>query len=277
MYKTFYIFLFFILFCCEAKTQTEYITNGSFEQIDSCYGNYAPIGLDVFEWSGCKGWSNPIASSSDLWCFGGKMGIENPPNVGGFYQYARSGNNYTGIFIGFQSFYNYREYIQTQLTQQLSTGKFYEINFYLSSNAGSCSISEIGVKFYDVKLKDLSKFQLTKLEGNIEADVTNDKTNFIKDTLGWQKITLNYKAKGNENFMVMGCFIDSLNLVCDYSCDTSGWIGQIFPGDYIFIDDVSIIELPFKDPIIPNVFSPNNDGAIDNWYLDLSGYENISY
>ena len=205
------------------------------------------------------------------------MGIENPPNVGGFYQYARSGNNYTGIFIGFQSFYNYREYIQTQLTQQLSTGKFYEINFYLSSNAGSCSISEIGVKFYDVKLKDLSKFQLTKLEGNIEADVTNDKTNFIKDTLGWQKITLNYKAKGNENFMVMGCFIDSLNLVCDYSCDTSGWIGQIFPGDYIFIDDVSIIELPFKDPIIPNVFSPNNDGANDNWYLDLSGYENISY
>ena len=255
----------------------EYITNGSFEQIDSCYGNYTPIGLDVFEWSGCKGWSNPIKSSSDLWCYNGKMGNYSPPGNPPGYQYARTGNNFAGILISdVGNNYNYREYVQNKLTQALTIGKHYEINFYVSSNAGSCNISEIGIKFYNNKISDLTKLQLTKLKGNVEADVTNSKNNFIKDTLGWQKISLKYKATGNENFIVIGCFIDSLNLVCDYTCDTSGWIGQIFPGDYLFIDDVSITETPIQTFEFPNVFTPNNDLINDVWLCDLSIYANVS-
>ncbi len=255
----------------------EYITNGSFEQIDSCYGNYAPIGLDVFNWSGCKGWSNPIKSSSDLWCYNGKMGIYYPPGNPPGYQYARTGNNFAGILISdVGNNYNYREYVQNKLVQSLTIGKYYEINFYVSSKAGSCNISEIGVKFYNNQLSDLTKLQLTKLKGNVDADVTNPKNNFITDTLGWQKISLTYKATGYEHFLVIGCFIDSLNLVYDYTCDTTGWIGQIFPGDYIFIDDISIVEQVTIAPVIPNVFSPNNDAVNDLWFCDFSNYDTVN-
>ena len=245
--------------------------------MDSCYGNYAPIGLDVFNWSGCKGWSNPIKSSSDLWCYNGKIGVYYPPGLTPGYQFARTGSNMAGFLISDAgNFYNYREYVQNKLSQSLINNVHYQISFYLSSNAGSCNISEIGVKFYNSKYSDLTKLQITKLFGNVEADVTNDKANFIKDTLSWQKITLNYKATGTENYIIIGCFIDSLNLVCDYTCDTTGWIGQIFPGDYMYIDDVSIIESPYQEPNISNVFTPNNDGINDVWKLDLTDYENIT-
>lgn len=265
-----------MLFCCEAKTQTEYITNGSFEQIDSCNGCIANLGFDIFEWSGCKGWSNPIYSSSDLWCTNGKVCSVQPPSLLGYYQYPRTGNNLAGFYIGFAgNFYNYREYLQNELSQKFTSGKNYEISFYVSSNAGSCNISEIGLKFYPSKFNDLSKLQLTPLTCNISADVANNQANFITDTLGWQKVTFNYKANGTENYVIIGCFVDSINLISDYSCDTTGWNGQIFPRDYIFIDDVSIIELPFEDPIIPNIFTPNQDGVNDIWKVDLSFFKNV--
>ncbi len=273
MNKPFYIFLFLILFCCEAKTQTDYITNGSFEQIDSCYGQPANIGFDVFAWSGCTGWSNPIASSSDLWCENPKIGTFIPPSLPTGFQNAHSGKNFAGFLIGDAgNLYNYREYIQNKLSQSFVDGNNYEISFYVSSNVGSCNISEIGVKFYNQKLNNSTSLNLT----NVIPDILNDKTNFITDTLDWKKIVLNYKANGFENYIVIGCFTDSTDLNYDISnCDTTGWIGQIFPRDYIYIDDVSIIELPLLEPLFPNIFTPNNDGVNDVWKIDLRGYENI--
>ena len=262
------------MFCCEAKTQTEYITNGSFEQIDSCYGNIANLGFDVFEWSGCKGWSNPIKSSSDLWCPNGKLGLLEPPNVGLGYQNPKSGKNMAGFFISDVFVKNYREYIQNKLNQQLKAGLNYEINMFVSSRNSFCSISEIGVKFFNSKYQDINALWLT----NLIPDVVNDSNNFIIDSLHWQKITMNYTAIGNENYLIIGCFSDSINLnYTMINCDTTFWNGDNFASDYIFIDDVSIIEAPFIEPIFPNVFSPNNDGINDSWNLDLNGYENISY
>lgn len=261
------------MFCCEAKTQTEYITNGSFEQIDSCYGNIANLGFDVFEWSGCAGWSNPIKSSSDLWCTNGKLGLLEPPNVGLGYQNPKSGKNMAGFFISDVFIKNYREYIQNKLNQQLKAGLIYEINMFVSSRNSFCSLSEIGVKFSNAKYQDVNALWLT----NLIPDAVNDSNNFITDSLHWQKVRMNYRAFGNENYLIIGCFSDSLSLKYTMSnCDTTFWNGGNYASDYIFIDDVSIMELPFIEPIIPNVFSPNNDGANDTWGLDLSGYENIN-
>ncbi len=263
-----------MLFYCEAKTQTEYITNGSFEQIDSCYGQPANIGFDVFAWSGCYGWSCPIASSSDLWCENPKIGTFIPPSLPTGFQNAHRGKNFAGFLIGDAgNLYNYREYIQNKLSQSLVDGNNYEISFYVSSNVGSCNISEIGVKFYNQKLNNSTLLNLT----NVIPDKLNDKTNFITDTLGWKKIVLNYKATGYENYIVIGCFTDSTLLYYDISnCDTTGWIGQIFPRDYIYIDDVSISEMPFQSPIIPNVLTPNSDLINDVWRCDFSAFETVN-
>jgi gliding motility-associated-like protein len=262
------------MFCCEAKTQTEYITNGSFEQIDSCNGCIANLGFDVFEWSGCKGWSNPIYSSSDLFCTNGIVCTLVPPNVGIGFQYPNSGNNMAGFFISDSHVINYREYIQNNLSQTLKTGINYEITMFVSSRNSVCSISEIGVKFFSQKYSDNNALWLT----NLVPDAVNDTANYITDSLGWQKITMHYRSNGSENYMVIGCFADSVHLKYTMSnCDTTFWNGGNYASDYIFIDDVSIIDLPFQEPVFPNIFTPNNDGVNDVWEVDLSGYENINF
>ena len=263
------------MFCCEAKTQTEYITNGSFEQIDSCYGYNASIGFDVFEWAGCVGWSIPISSSSDLWCQNPKLGIITPPLIfGAGYQYPRSGNNMSGILIGDNGYANYREYVQNKLTQTLKPNQNYVVEFYLSKGVMPCTTNKFGVKFFDTKHYDMSTYWLTSLK----PDAENEITNFITDTLGWQKVSMEYKANGTEKYVVIGCFADSLNLTLEPNgCDTTGnGVPYVYGVGYFFIDDVSIKEIGSLTPIIPNVFTPNNDLVNDVWKSDFSSFENVN-
>ena len=267
--KAFYIFLFIILFCSEAKTQTEYITNGSFEQIDSCYGTVSYLGFDVFQWSGCTGWSCPIGSSSDLWCENPKVGNVTPPNVIAGYQIPRTGNNMSAIVVNSGIVQNYREYIQNKLSQSLQVGKKYNLTFYIAFNNIDCISTQFGVKFYNQQLNDLSRLWLT----DILADATNDTTKVRFDTLNWQLITIPFTANGNEKFAVIGNFEDSTKLSYSLPCDTSFWGNLHMAGGYYFIDDVSIIEMPFQEPIFPNIFTPNNDGINDVWRCDFSNFE----
>lgn len=273
MNKAFYIIIFLLLFCSEAKTQTEYITNGSFEQIDSCYGCIANLGFDVFEWSGCNGWSNPIYSSSDLWCTNGKICVGQPPNVGLGFQYPKTGSHMAAFFISDVFVLNYREYIQNKLSQPLKIGKSYDINMFVSSRNSFCSISEIGVKFFNQKYSNMNATWLT----NLVPDAINDTANYITDSLGWQKITMQYRANGNENYIVIGCFADSVNIKYTMSnCDTTFWNDGNYASDYIFIDDVSIKEIEPLAPVIPNVFTPNNDLVNDVWQCDFLNFETVN-
>ncbi len=275
MNKPFYIIIFLLLFCCEAKTQTEYITNGGFEQIDSCYGCTSAIGFDVFQWTGCKGWSIPISSSSDLWCNGGIQCSVNPPNIVGIgYQFPRTGNNMAGILLGDNGYANYREYIQNKLMLSLTQNRNYLVEFYMSKAYMPCTTNKIGIKFFDSKYSDMSTYWLT----NLQPDAENETTNFITDTLGWQKVSMEYKANGNEKYIVIGSFADSLNLTLEPNgCDTSGiGVSYVLGVGYFFIDDVSIKEIEPLAPIIPNVFTPNSDLLNDIWRCDFSTFENVS-
>lgn len=272
----FFFLLFIVILCCETKgqNQVEYITNGSFEQTDSCYGNFAGIGFDVFEWSGCKGWSVPTKSSSDLWCQNPKIGNVVPPLIpGSGYQLARSGQNFSGILLGDNGYANYREYIENKLQQTLKANRTYTIEFYLSKGVMPCTTNKFGVKFFNTEYHDMTTYWLT----NLMPDAENDTSNFITDTLGWQKVSMQYKAVGYENYVVIGCFADSLNLTLEpFGCDTTGSQGYVYGIGYVFIDDVSIKEIEPVVPVIPNVFTPNSDLLNDVWQSDFSAFETVN-
>lgn len=256
-------FILFITFGQTTNCQTNLITNGSFEDIDSCYGQPAGIGFDVFEWSGCDGWSNPIASSSDLWCPFSPGGSQ-PPNLFTGFQYPRNGQNMAGFVVSDPAlgFSNYKEYLQNELTANLTQGKTYNIRAYINlaySDMYTCYISNFGVKFSSTKIDNNSIYWLDSLN----YDAQNNFNNYFKDTTGWTEITLQYTANGTEKYMILGSFTNTMqnNILFENQCDT---LGSGITGGYFYIDDVSLTEIPFIAEF-PNVFTPNNDGVNDSW------------
>ena len=252
------------------QAQQNLITNGSFEIIDLCYGDPAPIGFDVFQWSGCDGWYVPSIASSDLWCENPVFGISTPPFITGVgFQYPRTGENMAGLIIYDVVYPNYREYIQNKLTTNLEKNKYYIFSLFINTvdttyNATSC----IQAYFSSIIINQLFSYNTLPLIPQFK----NESSNFILDTLEWIKITGIYKAIGNEQYVVIGCFDDSASIVVR---DTNSFTAA---GVYSFIDDVSLVEAPFSINI-PNVFTPNNDGFndifqpeiinIDDWEMKI--------
>lgn len=257
-----YTVLFFSAVCGYAQNLVQ---NGSFEDIDSCYGNVSNLGDDIFYWSGCNGWSNPIRSSSDLWCENPIVGIYSPPSLitVGAFQFPRTGNNMAGIYISSSvGFENYKEYVQNELVSELEFGKTYEITFFVNrSNKDeyTCHFSNIGALFTENKIFSSTALWLDSLDYSVK----NNTSNFLSDTLDWVEVKLLYTAQGNEKFVTIGSFNSTYQNDIDFSnqCDTTGFG---FTGGYFFIDDVSLIETPFIAEF-PNVFTPNNDGVNDSW------------
>lgn len=255
--------LILVLFPFVGETQN-LITNPSFEIIDSCYGGVSPIGFDVFEWTGCDGWSCPIASSSDLWCENGVFSSANPPDIVGLgYQQPRTGENMAGILENGGVIISYREFVQNELVQPLDGNMLYRLSFYHSPLKVDCSINQLGALALTNKMDNNSDLDLSHLTPNGVSDINQ----FIGDTSAWNYCEIIFKANGGEKFIVIGNFQDSTNATYAEPCDTSFWNGLSYAGNYFFLDDFSLEKIPFEYKI-PNVFTPNNDGIND--FFDLN-------
>jgi gliding motility-associated-like protein len=258
---------YFVLICLlygNSLTAQNLISNPSFEAIDSCYGYPAPIGFDVFDWSGCNGWSIPIKSSIDLWCENPIIGNQSPPYVVG-YQMPKHGGNMAGIMVGDPIMLDYREYVQNELTESLLPGKKYRLNFYYSvwagKASGACPANQLEVFATNSKFNDTSMYWLSHLN----PIGSSDPNKFIDDTLNWSSCEIEFTALGGEKYLIIGNFQKNSNASYNYPCDSTGWVDTILIGDYYYLDDFSLYEVP-ESVTIPNVFSPNKDEVNDTFY-----------
>lgn len=254
------VFILLLFFLPIVRSQN-LITNPSFEDIDSCYGQPAGIGFDVFEWSGCVGWSCPTNASSDLWCENPLFGTLTPPFIPGVgYQVPLTGNNYAG-FLSFElTNQNYREYVQNKLISPLEVNQYYQFSFYISTNEDSINYSSCIQAYFSLNPTFSSSYYSLPLNPQWK----NNSQNYIIDTLNWYLVTGVFKANGGENFVTIGCFDDSTNMIMfDKDPNTTSDL-------YYFIDDISLIKAPIEISF-PNIFTPNNDDVNDKFEPKLIG------
>lgn len=117
-----YIKIFFILFSTQLLSQN-LVQNPSFENTGFCAET-----IGYFD-KNPRHWSTPTRGSTDIFseCAKEKVGV--PNNFNGM-QEAKSGKNYAGFYL--HSDQNYREYIQSQLSEKLEKDVTYKVSFYVS-------------------------------------------------------------------------------------------------------------------------------------------------
>ncbi len=257
-----------MLFCCEAKTQTNLVYNGDFEIYDMCPLNPSTPGDLQIEH--CLGWTAPTKlATSDYFNICNNSGTKLagvPKNLLG-YQQPYNGNGYCGFFAsivdsGSGQPYIYREYIQTRLVQKLENNKMYNFSFYVSSSglSNTHSLIKVGALFSS------SNYTANTFAPIFESPQIVNKTMFLSDTLNWIKIEGSFESNGNEEYLTIGYFenetIDTLN----NHYDSFNPYYRIL--SYYYVDGLTLKELPCNVNI-PNVFTPNNDKINDEFKLEM--------
>lgn len=250
------------------------ILNGDFEVYSSC-----PTGFSTpfdNQLNHCEDWYFPTDGTSDYFnTCAISTPVSIPSNFAGF-QETYSGNGYTGIWAN-ESFFGAlfdcsngsktsysREYIQQELDIPLSIDSIYHVSFFISlaDSLGGYAVKNIGLKFSEENLQSSCFRPIVSIPDILSPDFVTDKQN-------WVKVEGYYQANGNEKFVTIGNFRDTLEFHSDTLCTRPNTDWQDGSGQaYYYIDGISIQKVPV--PEMPNVFTPNEDGTND--VIDFSKY-----
>lgn len=94
-----------------------------------------------------------------------------------------------------------RQYLQTELLMPMLKDSIYEIK--LTVLAGECIVNSLGVKFTE----DVTCLESDALITDADVDFGSQMSELSKGKQKkWIDLTYNYKAKGGERFILIGCF-----------------------------------------------------------------------
>lgn len=249
------------MFVLRISAQQNLIYNGDFETYSSCPTSFSnPFSLP-YEIEKCIGWTAPTEGTSDYHNICAGISLSNigvPLNSIGF-QFPRSGNGYCGFYAFDLSSGHWFEYVQTKFTNTMINGHKYKVSFYISlSNFSQYAVSKIGAYISSNKINKSDTYPFDTYIPQIK----NISGNFLMDTLNWIKISGEYIANGHENYITIGNYSDTT-----YT-DSLSLQPSSTPNSYYYIDDVSVIDITdlgycSNEFVVPNVFTPNNDGIND--------------
>ncbi len=225
------------IFGFTSKTYSQYNLvpqNSSFEVYDTCPSKLNQLKYALY-------WDNPLNTSPDYYnsCDTGIFyWVDIPLNIHG-YQFAKHGDAYVGIITYSQNTAgnatNYREYVQSQLTDTLTQGTEYFVKFYVSPGDSCQHISNnLGIYFSNYKI-DTTIFPNYPLP--FQPQIENSMSNDLNDRNSWTEVSGTFTALGGENYIIIGNFDDSSNTINTYV----GWgtnLGLSYA--YYYIDDVLV-------------------------------------
>jgi gliding motility-associated-like protein len=213
------------------------VPNPSFESYVSCP-------TDNSQLSKCIGWKEPLnhTGTSDYFnaCYPPSSSRDSrnvgvPNNFHGR-RYAHIGNAYVGVSLRSLPGYNYREYVATELLEEMKINEKYIVElWYSSSSFASLYAHNMGIHFSQEMLEDRSPFPNYKTL-DIEPSIKINRK--LSDTLGWTKLEFCYTAKGGEKFITLGNFDTDANTIVSSASNNS--YPYITP--YVLLDDISVVK-----------------------------------
>lgn len=211
---------------------------------DSSFENNRAIPTDFSAIGYSYTWSRASMGTTDLFCKNDRRKnkysiVDVPQNVMGF-QFPHSGNSYAGFFLF--SHGDYREYLQAPLITPLKKNKTYLFSAWINlANLSQTYIDQIGVCFTNEEKHYESGDVITDLE---PVYIKLGKAG--SDTARWNKVSVRYKAKGGETFVLFGSF--DINRIkktgFKFPKKTKTIINKSSQRDaYYLVDDVCVIEM----------------------------------
>jgi len=183
------------------------VPNPSFEQYTKCPKDYNIKYRKEF----VQGWYMATGGTPDYFnsCTRFQVGV--PQNFMGSC-YAKDGNAYTGIIVlltpatdSVSKPTDYREYIETGLTEPLIKDQWYKVTFYFSiASYSTFAINRLGAYFSE---KEISKRRYTRIL-NYKPQISMDSIKIITEKQAWFEVTDTFRACGKEKYMTIGNFYD---------------------------------------------------------------------
>ena len=246
---------FSILLDRECNAQINLVSNPSFEDTIDCFGSMGitnPITVNhyVKNWVTYKNMTPDYYNSCANNYSGGSYpnGASVPYNDFG-YQLPHIGKGFPGIalyaiFNTFDSVNIYTEQLVIKLNQALKSNRCYYGEFYVnSSNMSTIIVNRIGMLLSQTT-NTLAPYIFNN---TIQPQIQWDTTQFFSDTLNWVKVSGSFTAQGDEEYLSIGNFRDGAHVKKQFI--TNNFIPPFAPpnpnfGSYVYIDDVSLYELP---------------------------------
>jgi gliding motility-associated-like protein len=198
------------------------------------------------------------------------------------YQFPKTGDGFAGIgtYVGIpssggDSINHIAEYVSVKLISPLKANTCYYGEFY-TSLADICEYATNRIAM--LLTPNALTTTATSFTNSLQPQIEWDTTKFFTDTLNWVKISGTFTAIGGEQYITIGNFKDGNHTKLKVL--TSNFISPSFFPDkraaYHYIDDVVLLEcsdtipiIPESPLIIPNVFTPNNDGVNEVFKIEL--------
>lgn len=233
-----------------SQNKIELIPNGGFE-----FNSKIPFESNQLNF--CQSWYSPINSSDYFHDNSPSNSVVNTKNNLGGSIVPYEGNACAGFSVFYHD-YGYSEYVEVKLLDTLEAGREYILSFYLSfaPNSTYKHHKRISYSFLDTssidkgKFRDMSNKYCSK-KGRCMLDVSNN-VNIKFDSLykkeddiyKWVKIESSYIANGNETYLTIGVFKNSLSksfhFYIKHLCKKNN-PQSLMVANYYFIDNVSLL------------------------------------
>ncbi len=250
--------MFFLFFAPFLFGQENLILNGDFEEYWECPDDATQI-------ERCKYVYNPLPASSLSGFYSSSDYLNscslqaNVPNTLGGYQNAYSGSGLIGLYNLDNYSLHYREYAQVSFSNVLECGKNYTFQGYFNiGDLHRYTLKNIGFYFSENEIEENDYLF------NLYTPQFIDENTEIVDTANWTLIKFDFIADKNYRYLTIGHFEnDGINSYLEFNPNA---VSQGFD-TYLLIDSVSLIESKDSEIKYVNVFTPNDDGINDMFFL----------